>query len=612
MSPSFELGDLDADTFDWSVLGAYLQDLPAGQFMGLNGALARLSADDSQPEHVKRVAWILGSICFLHCEPGDRMTPFRPAIQLEGQRSFSIDDLSNSTLEYLNAIAQHIARPDLRGRVCDVVWLRRRNLGIRNAVEAIGAYGSLRLDGTSPVVGHYIVECWDRAMCLGRMLRGPAENSLTQVEDQISQALDTRLAAMDSLTFDLSSLARRYGIGRESAHERACAFRGVARQAGAEGKFLLERSLLTEAREWQSFVSRETSYWSISTELAASFEKEADAVEQSESPSYIRVASLLEKAIQVHREIPRPYRSQRFDASMRELRQRHVSASARGMEEFSPYESEPIDLADTALSAEAHVRGKTTVEALFSLITLFPIPGSQSFSRAAPERGEGSVVDILGTTVMTAEGLTVARIPSALSGRDSELARARAIQDYVMCIELLVKGRIVPAMEVFSREHHVQARELAQLVRESPAVPPGHEVFWIKGLAAGFNWDFLTSAHILVPQIEAFLRYLLKERGIDTTTRDADGIQSEAALGTLLAMDETADMLGHNLQFTLDAVLVDRVGPNFRNQQAHGLLVEGSAAGYVAAYIWWLCLYLVVFPFWATGRAQQPGDQDSA
>lgn len=611
MPPTTELGDLDADAFDWSVLGTYLQEIPFGQFTALNGALARLSADTSQPEHVQRVAWVLGSICFLHCEPGDRLSPFRPAIQLEGQRSFSIDDLTTPTLSYLHAIAQRIARPDLKGRVCDILWLRRRNLGVGNALEAIDAYRSLSLDGTSSVAGHYIVECWDRAMCLGRMLRGSAEDSLTELEDLISQALGARLAAMDSLTFDLSSLARRYGIDRDNAHEQACVFREVSRQAGGEGKFLLERSLLTEARQWERYVARDDFYWAISTDLAASFEKEADAIEQSETASYVRVASLLEKAIQVHREIPRRFRNRRFDANMRELRQRHVSASARAMEEFSPYESEPIYLAESAANAEARVKGKPIMEALLALITLFPIPGSEAFNRAAPERGEGSVVDFLGTTIMSTDGLTVARIPSALSGRDDELARARAIQDYVRGIELLVKGRIVPALEVFSREHHVQARELDHLIRESPAVPPGHEVFWIKGLAAGFNWDFLTSAHILVPQVEAFLRYLLKERGIDTTTRDPEGIQSEAALGTLLDMDETADILGDNLRFTLDAVLLDRLGPNFRNYQAHGLLKEGSAAGYAAVYIWWLCLYLVVFPFWAGSRAQQAGGQES-
>ncbi|MCC9177672.1 DUF4209 domain-containing protein [Arthrobacter sp. zg-Y750] len=601
---------LNAEAFDWSALDDALIDCATADYYEMHKALRSTDVDEDMAEHDKRIFHLLSEICFLHFAAASRNMPYTPAIQLGDRRSFSLDDLTPQSLAFLVSAAPRIVRPDLRGRVWDILWLKRRDLGIRTALAAIEAYSAVNLPASQTVRSHSIVDCWDRALSLARTIRGAGVAVIEPLEAKISDALSQALIDFNTIARELSLLSIRYGLDADKREDRSQAFRAMANKLRDESGHFAERVFLQAASDWEAANGRSGDYWNIVQALALSHELEATQEEESAEPSYIRIATMLEQAIQQYRRIPRQFRAEGFETSLAELRQRHAAAGARAVEEMSLIESDPIDLSELAEEAKSRVSGKPVLDALYGLISLFPIPTREELLSAEREQAaEGSLSSIFPKSILHEDGRVIARVPAADSTNDEEVILVRAIENYSRRIEIVVRGAIIPGLEAFNQEHCIRERELLPLVAESAAVPPGREAFFTKGLAAGFDWDFMSSSHLLVPQLEAFLRYHIRGRGGDTTVLNLEGIHTEASLGTLLEMEQTADILGPNMTFLFDAFLVNPHGPNFRNVQAHGLIGETGAGGVHSVFAWWLCLYLVILPFWASGKSGVKGNQ---
>jgi hypothetical protein len=129
-------------------------------------------------------------------------------------------------------------------------------------------------------------------------------------------------------------------------------------------------------------------------------------------------------------------------------------------------------------------------------------------------------------------------------------------------------------------------------------------------LFAGYDYDFTTALHLLIPQIENMVRVHLKQAGAKTTNLDKNGIQNENGMSTLLELPEAELVFGVDLLFELDALFCNPFGPNLRNELAHGLLDEDGCNSHDAVYAWWLMLKLVLKAWWnsATPDAEHTSD----
>jgi hypothetical protein len=189
----------------------------------------------------------------------------------------------------------------------------------------------------------------------------------------------------------------------------------------------------------------------------------------------------------------------------------------------------------------------------------------------------------------------------------SEVVRTFGIRTGV-----LGKGAILPAQEVLTLEHNFSLGDVAEVVSESPVVPPGHEGLWTVGLWHGLNGDYASAASVVVPQLEQLVRRNLKQHGVYTLLMDDDtGVESEKSLGALLGLPEAAEVLGCGLTLELRALLTEQEGPNLRNHVAHGLFSDAEAWSYSAVYAWWLGLRVVVIPVWTMRAAAQATDNES-
>ena len=109
------------------------------------------------------------------------------------------------------------------------------------------------------------------------------------------------------------------------------------------------------------------------------------------------------------------------------------------------------------------------------------------------------------------------------------------------------------------------------------------------GIYNGFNNDFVTSAHLLIPQLENSLKFVLENQGV-LTAKIYEEIQHDNMLGGLL--DLYIKKNGHDIFYELKDFLLENSSVNFRNELCHGLIPPFITEHY-GIYAWWLTLKLI-------------------
>jgi hypothetical protein len=176
--------------------------------------------------------------------------------------------------------------------------------------------------------------------------------------------------------------------------------------------------------------------------------------------------------------------------------------------------------------------------------------------------------------------------------------------------QLPVAWRIEPARLAILKEHPLRRRDLFFLLANNPFVPVGHEGIYVRGIQAGFFGDWLVAMHLLIPQIEASIRYVFQQHAVVTSTLESDGTQKERDLNQLLWMPELEQIFGPNIAFDLRGILIERFGDNMRNESAHGLMPESAFYVPTASYLWWLVLHLCVTGHVHARLATQKADEN--
>ncbi len=271
---------------------------------------------------------------------------------------------------------------------------------------------------------------------------------------------------------------------------------------------------------------------------ARAFEKEAMSRIDPEDPSHLVAVGFLKNAVQTYTEIPRVFRDRHeVDQEIKRLTLRIGEFGKLSLDEMATYKTPAIDVAESVEKARQYVSGKPIFEALVLFSNLHHTNFSKlrelaledlaefSFRRLFPNQFIGHDGRVTGAT----PGLTA----SGLSSENEEIIRAEMNHFYFgPSVSLAVYGAILPALKTLNLEHCFTESDLSDLSRRSPVVPRGREVLWGKALFQGFNHDFATSIHILVPQIEHMVRLHLKANGVVTTFIDhrAGGRETENGL----------------------------------------------------------------------------------
>jgi hypothetical protein len=280
----------------------------------------------------------------------------------------------------------------------------------------------------------------------------------------------------------------------------------------------------------------------------------------------------------------------------------------KALDEMGLISTPGVDITQLVENARKSVKGKSATEALLAFANLHRGVKVDEMRKSALERMQQFVFSSLfSSTVMSRDGRVIAKRPAMSLGaepsEDDEIAiRSEMVRDYGILVNIVVQGDIWPALEVLLLEHRLRVADFVGLANQSPIVPKGRAGLFGKALFAGFDRDFVTALHLLIPQIEHLVRIHLKQAGAKTTNLDKDGIENENGLSTLMDLPEAKTVFGKDLAFELKTLFCDAFGPNLRNELAHGLIDEDACHSPFAIYAWWFALRLVFNTWWNAAR----------
>lgn len=333
--------------------------------------------------------------------------------------------------------------------------------------------------------------------------------------------------------------------------------------------------------------------------FAECFEQEADS---RTSGSNMVANSFYESAMQSYRRIPTKHRDDyNVNGKLSEIRKKITLSGKESLGEMSLLKTPGVDISDSIEAAKAHVSGKLSLEeVLMYFAGLHPGPHYSALLSSVQETMKSSFISSLfGSTQMSADGRVVGKTPAMNlnAGDDDPNNQAvlnRQIQQYFgIETQLIVEGKILPALQQLLMEHRVTKELLKALCYHSPIVPKDREYLLGYALWLGFEHDFGSAIH-LCPQVEHIVRIKLKEAGAHTSNIDRDGIENENGLSTLLDLPEATEVFGTDLCFELKSIFTDSLGSNLRNEVAHGFLDDSSSFSIPTIYAWWMVLRLVV------------------
>ena len=540
----------------------------------------------------------LQAVVSFHLSFDTPQQPYVPSFQMEGKRGLIPSDLSAHDILAVRELASLAGDPALRARLYDVLWETTKNhLACTNAAESF-IVAAERLD--SPDQWIHAVACIQRALQLAAKL-GREKDLFKRAGASIESAV--RAASSDPEGF---RCARYLRIVFENRCGDAAEFAFIA------GAFAKKRSIVGD-----SYQARE--YWQIEADFqkaarnpeaeklarlaaAETYVAEADSRMRGNAPSAMVAATFLSQGIEALRRADAP-RDQ-----IEELRARLRGIQEESVREMKTYSRE-VDLTDEVESARKFVSSADFRDALFKFALGHDLTDLKELRETVKKQAnEFPLQHLLGASVVDEKGRVTAHKPGLLNLKGEELEQQIEVEMFSTAAQFMWSLRatsyIEPCRSQIFSQHHPTFQDLAFMILNNPFVPSGHEGIFLRGIHAGFNGDFLIASHLLVPQIENSLRFVLESQGVDVSNLMSDGTQPVKVLGALLSMNQTKEIFGDSLCFELRGCLIEKAGYDFRNRLAHGFVTERDCYSAAAAMIWWLVLRICLIPVFRAQKQQ--------
>ncbi|MCJ1709416.1 DUF4209 domain-containing protein [Microbacterium sp. VKM Ac-2923] len=548
----------------------------------------------------------LSGIASLYVLPDDWNRGYGPMAQFGASRSFIPTDLSDKSLALLEDLVEHVPHDLLRARTYDVLALRVRG---RKRMDHVRSHlNTLLRVGVDSESWFGERDMWHRAIETAKRFGKATSTELAGFERELlSNLLDEPVE--DYFQAQLADALAKHGLGRSRANDIACRLRDIGDSFADDAD--KARIYYEGAGDWFGADGDMDARGAAYATVIQSFIAEAEALAKEKDGNLARAGYLLERALRDLQRIPRADRERLgLDDTASMLPRRIREIGVAGLGDMHRYESDPVDLSEAAQEARKQVSGLEPDKALLKFAMLEDFASFEKDQADTEDRlKRHPFAALFSLTTYSADGRVVQRSDGSggtpVFGVDPAVWR-QMVQAHVLRIQLLAAGRLWPAFETLTNEHHLSIGDFIAITAGSSTVPLDHIRQFARGLYYGYTGDFSTAAQLLTLQIEHFVRHHLQNAGVFTTTRTVEGIENEKGLSSLLESEKIDEIFGADLAYELRVLYLDATGPNLRNEVAHGLLTDATSEGAESLYAWWLALRIVLLQFWK--RSHQSSD----
>lgn len=594
----------DIAAFDWQKVIEECEQRDCVHYQTKFYAYASKFESDKNEAGV-RVFRFLGSLASLHLNESSADEPFEPMIQTSTGRSPIAEDFADSDIEVVRKLIPIAKDADFRARVADVVWVRAKDV---NAAEVgIEAYLGSAKTLEDPDMWPRFFPQVERAIRLAATIgkrRRPFGTVVKFIGDLIR-----RHGATDSGLMTARAMELLLEHGEGDAIDLAGLSKELATRAEKNKNWLFARTYWDLNARWNEREKRKAEAQEAHIRSAETFLSDAEAASSRDSPSYFVAAHFLSQGLEALR---------RAGASRERLDEVHkklLEYNKRSTGEMREYSSPEIDISEFVRKATELVKGKSLRDATLLLALSQPTTRvSELRSQVEKNAKDFPLAHLFSGVAVDEQGKVIAQKPSLLTNDPEQLEaaiRAEMFHHAQMYWQVRVQTFINPARTQIWNEHRPTPPDFRFLVLNNPFVPSGRENIFARGIHAGFSGDLLVAAHLLIPQIENSIRYVLGSNGIVTSKHDSRLIQQERDLNSLLRFPEVAEIFGDDIVFDLQGLFVERFGGNLRNRLAHSLLDHSAFYSAHVVYAWWLILRLLAIPV-AKTTPEPIGDETPA
>ncbi len=549
---------------------------------------------------------LLGAITSMMLKSDSFTEPFGPMFVLQGSRSAIVEDFNDNQLGVLSEIIKDINDPELKARIADVLWIRRKDYKVSQIAVESYLESATRLE--SPEHWTQPAERIERALRLSVSL-GKKSQILSKVIEHIERVLE-KYNGDDPLFLsqNLMGLLLEFNQGNPVTYEQMS--ERIALKAESEGNYYKARSLWETRAKWLKTANDNDEEVKALVNAAETYVKEAEQAVAGEPRSHLVASSHLQSAIEAYRRIGG------YSDRIRELHNILLEYQAKSLAEMGVIKSDGIDLSEAIQNSINRVKGKPFYDAVFDFVLMVHSPKVSELRRQVEElAAKHPLQHLVSGVIVNENGKVIARHSDMYSKDPDE--RERAIQENMFRHasfhhQIYTHSIVEPVRVQLCEEHSIRLDNFLKIVSNNPFVPEGREYIFAQGLKAGMLGDYLTALHLLIPQIENSLRHILTRMGEITSGIDSKGIQDERSLNITLYSDSILKVFSEDIVFDLKGLLVERFGANLRNRMAHGLMEHHSFYSVEIPYLWCLIFKLCCLPIIQHLMKNDSAQQDSA
>jgi hypothetical protein len=582
--------------FDACVLEAPIAALDQ---VGMTLSLAYHQASAKTPSPCREVFRLLGEIAGIHLNPAERGRVWRPGTSFDNRRSMIPSDIRGEQSDVLEAVLPRVQQPALRARIADIVWTNDMRKG-EVAKAAIDAYcdcveglinGTLKaafptgsrdlVDAQTPA--HRALQIASATTKRGSPLPDRVISILTALYDAarndgqpvifsriVQLCVDYKIIEAKQAAIDLEVAANAKPDIYPDAIRMALDFAGVLHKRAGDQESE-KRCQLGAVRQ------------------LLRMRDECD--QAGAKASWVMDALLRLRHIKSDEAFS-------LESDLEDELRRLQRASLREMGTFAVNIEVPAER-DRIIEIFSEMDFST---ALKSFALLDRSPKMDDLKAAALEQGKKSPLStMMGVKHVDDEGKTVVNTAGAGSeepphdwylhmiARLESLRRAMVVANYIEPVRLHINNMVA-----------IEERHFNPIVWQSAFAPKLQAPLYALGFARFFQGDFPSASHLLIPQLEPSLRYILKAHGADPTKRRDDATEEDRSLDAIITNHraELVDILGAPLLDELDRIFNIQPGPALRHDVAHGQLSAGQCYSPDVIYACWLlyrvcCLFLM-------------------
>ncbi|CAN0624462.1 conserved protein of unknown function [Burkholderia multivorans] len=586
----------DFESIDLSLL---LATLKKADVQSIESALRDelRGATESGKNSAARALFLLASFCTFHLQVEDPGPTFISRWSTpNGGRSCQPCDFRGEQNGVLAGIVSAISHPALRARVADVVWYNDRKQWAAGsaAVLAYCEVVELRIDGTFTSAFEGLDETFsDTVDFLHRAL-------------QIAAA-SRKPGKLPSVVFD--TFAKLYS--HVKGGERYVSFVRLARLGGSYS--LTAWKTVAEDAEALANTAGEAvppwalhPVWRLAADAYARLKDDETARrcvsrmvdETLRNREYVSQAAA--RASWTRDAIEELRQAGGFKERIRELRLELRDYQEEAVDETMQF-SIPFDLTKERAGTIKLFEDLTLPGALFQLGVITSPPKISELRAAAEQNLQSSGLSAMfGSQYMDIEGKVVAQ--TSARTLDGTATEAHFREEYVRILELhrhrVVHGYLEPARRTVMARFPLEERHFQPIADASPFVPPGHRHLFCLGFARFWQGDYASAVHLLVPQLENSIRYVLLNSNHDSSKMSRELLQEDRSLSALLEKFrvEMDCVFGEDITNDLEMLFVHKPGPALRHELAHGKFYDALCYEANAIYACWFVFFLTIVP----------------